>query len=230
METESLIKKNLQKHQLHLGNLNQFLTACSLFPKVIEIQALMKYYDVDGDGNISYEEFIRGLREPLNERRVNMVKKAFQQMDKDGSGKITVNDIDIVYDVTKNRDFIEGTKTRGQILSDFLSGFEGAKGNRDGIITWEEWLDYYTDLSMSVTDDVYFVQMMESVWCMCEDEDASVQKEQVEFLVKTLRKKLLDFSKSSTDEYVLRSLFKDFDTNKSGTLTIDEVTAMLAKL
>jgi Ca2+-binding EF-hand superfamily protein len=22
----------------------------------------MKYYDVDGDGNISYEEFIRGLR------------------------------------------------------------------------------------------------------------------------------------------------------------------------
>jgi Ca2+-binding EF-hand superfamily protein len=50
----------------------------------------MKYYDIDGDGNIGYEEFIRGLREPLNERRTNMVKKAFEQMDKDGSGKITV--------------------------------------------------------------------------------------------------------------------------------------------
>jgi hypothetical protein len=38
----------------------------------------MKFYDVDGDGNITYEEFIRGLREPLNERRLNIVEKAFQ--------------------------------------------------------------------------------------------------------------------------------------------------------
>ena len=50
----------------------------------------MKYYDVDEDGNIGYEEFIRGLREPLTDRRLNMVKKAFQKMDTNGSGKVTV--------------------------------------------------------------------------------------------------------------------------------------------
>jgi Ca2+-binding EF-hand superfamily protein len=33
-----------------------------LFPKKTDLQALMKYYDIDGDGNINYEEFIRGLR------------------------------------------------------------------------------------------------------------------------------------------------------------------------
>jgi len=33
----------------------------------------MKYYDVDGDGNISYDEFIRGLRDELTERRAKMV-------------------------------------------------------------------------------------------------------------------------------------------------------------
>jgi Ca2+-binding EF-hand superfamily protein len=32
----------------------------------VEAQALLKFYDVDGDGNITYEEFIRGLRDPLN--------------------------------------------------------------------------------------------------------------------------------------------------------------------
>lgn len=93
-----------------------------------------------------------------------MVKKAFEQMDKDGSGKVSIQDITQIYDVSRNRDFIEGKKSREEILSDFLSGFEGVKGNRDGIISWEEWQDYYTDLSMSITDDVYFVQMMESVW------------------------------------------------------------------
>ena len=33
-----------------------------LFPKKVEVQALMKFYDLDKDGNISYEEFLRGLR------------------------------------------------------------------------------------------------------------------------------------------------------------------------
>ena len=34
----------------------------SLFPKKIEIQALMKYYDTDNSGGISYEEFISALK------------------------------------------------------------------------------------------------------------------------------------------------------------------------
>ena len=43
----------------------------------------MKFYDIDGDGNISYEEFLSGMREELSERRVVMVKKAFMMLDKD---------------------------------------------------------------------------------------------------------------------------------------------------
>jgi len=34
----------------------------SLFPKKVEIQAIMKYYDTDNSGSISYEEFISGLK------------------------------------------------------------------------------------------------------------------------------------------------------------------------
>jgi len=50
----------------------------------------MRYYDVDGDGNVSYEEFINGLKEPLSERRLAMVKKAFSRFDLDNSGAIQV--------------------------------------------------------------------------------------------------------------------------------------------
>ena len=53
----------------------------------------MKFYDVDQDGNVSYDEFLRGLRDSLNDRRLNMVKKSFSIMDKDKSGSITVQDI-----------------------------------------------------------------------------------------------------------------------------------------
>jgi Ca2+-binding EF-hand superfamily protein len=49
-------------------------------------------------------------------------------------------------------------------------------------------------------------------------------------MTRLIREKLRDYSKSSTDEYVLRGIFKEFDHNKSGNLTIDELTMMLAKL
>ena len=69
-----------------------------------------------------------------------------------------------VYDVSMNPEYIEGRKTKEQILGEFLNNFEGAKGNRDGIIIKDEFFDYYTDLSMSLPSDEYFVRMMESTW------------------------------------------------------------------
>lgn len=33
-----------------------------VFFKKVELQALMKYYDADGDGNISWNEFVKGLK------------------------------------------------------------------------------------------------------------------------------------------------------------------------
>ena len=124
----------------------------------------MKFYDVNGDGNISYDEFLSGLREELSARRVNMVKKVFSMLDTDGSGKIEVKDIDGIYDVSMNPEFLEGKKSRNQILSEFLNNFDGARGNNDGIVTWNEFYDYYSDLSMSTPSDEYFVRMMESSW------------------------------------------------------------------
>ena len=125
-------------------------------------------------------------------------------MDKDGSGKITVKDIKGIFSVKENEDFLEGRKTANEVLEDFLNGFDGARGNSDGVITKTEFLDYYTDLSATIPEDEYFVRMMESVWQVCEDEDSTVTKEQIEFLTKTLRHKLMSFSKKSSEEFVLR--------------------------
>lgn len=136
----------------------------------------MKFYDVDGDGNVSYEEFLSGLREELSERRVNMVKKAFKMLDRDASGKITTSDIAGIYDVSMNPEFLEGRKTKEEILVEFLNNFDGARGNNDGIVTWEEFYDYYSDLSMSTPSDEYFVKMMESTWQCPENEDSDVTR------------------------------------------------------
>jgi calcyphosin len=93
-----------------------------------------------------------------------MVMKAFAMLDTDGSGKVTVSDITGIYDVSRNPEFLEGRATKDQILANFLNQFDGARGNNDGIVTIDEFCDYYTDVSMSTPSDDYFVAMMESTW------------------------------------------------------------------
>ena len=44
------------------GQIIYSVTVFSLFPKKVEIQALMKFYDLNGDGSICFEEFMTGLR------------------------------------------------------------------------------------------------------------------------------------------------------------------------
>ena len=90
-----------------------------------------------------------------------MVEKIFSLMDKDGSGQITIQDIIGIYDVSMNPEFIEGRKTKEEILTAFLNEFDGARGNNDGVVTKGEFFDYYTDLSMSIPSDEYFVRMLE---------------------------------------------------------------------
>jgi len=34
-----------------------------------------------------------------------------------------------------NPEFLEGRKTRDEILQDFLNNFDGARGNNDGVVT-----------------------------------------------------------------------------------------------
>ena len=93
-----------------------------------------------------------------------MVQKAFASLDRDGSGNLNRSDIQGIYDVSMNPEFLEGKKTRDELLDEFLQNFEGKRGNQDGNVTWEEFVDYYSDLSMSTPSDEYFVRMMESTW------------------------------------------------------------------
>lgn len=100
---------------------------------------MIKYYDVDGDGNVGYEEFLNGLRDPLTQRKQAIVDRAFATLDKKGSGSISASDIAGIFDCTRNPDVVEGKKTADQVLTDFLNSFDGMRGNSDGSVSKQEW-------------------------------------------------------------------------------------------
>jgi len=87
-----------------------------------------------------------------------MVHLAYNVLDKDGSGQVTIEDIEIAYDVSQHPDFQSGLKTAKEVLLDFMSVWETRK--RDGIVTIEEFEDYYKDMSASIDSDDYFELMI----------------------------------------------------------------------
>jgi len=92
-------------------------------------------------------------------------------------------------------------------------------------------MQYYKDLSMTMVDDNYFVGMLEAIWGVSEDASTTVTKNEMEQMVRSIRHKLLDLSVGDrSDEYVLRQVFREFDTNKDGVLSAVEFDAMLRRI
>ena len=81
-------------------------------------------FDRDGNGNIDYDEFVRGVRGPMNKFRQEIVKAAFKKIDKDGSGILDINDIKGVYNASRHPDVRSGKKSEDDVLGEFLETFE----------------------------------------------------------------------------------------------------------
>ena len=58
-----------------------------------EFERIFKYFDKNNDGKISYDEFLRGIRGDMNQRRLALVKLAYNKLDRDHSGMVDLNDI-----------------------------------------------------------------------------------------------------------------------------------------
>jgi len=125
---------------------------------------------LDSSGTVDYDEFVKGVVGDMNDNRKVLVKKAFNKLDKNGNGTIEVDDLRGVYSAKSHPDVLKGKKTEDEVLAEFLDNFEyhfsmlNNKQTKDRVITFDEFIEYYNNISMSVDDDRYFEQMMNSAW------------------------------------------------------------------
>jgi Ca2+-binding EF-hand superfamily protein len=123
-----------------------------------ECTAVFKNFDKDHNGKLNFDEFISSIRGQLNLDRLKMVHLAYNVLDKDGSGQVDLKDIRIAYDTSCHPDVIGGRKTSDEVLLEFMGVWE--KHKKDGIVTIEEFEDYYKDISASIDRDDYFELMI----------------------------------------------------------------------
>ncbi|XP_034147402.1 calcyphosine-like a isoform X3 [Esox lucius] len=125
---------------------------------------------MDDDGNKSLDllEFTKGLEDyglvpPMSSARITVINRAFKKLDRTGDGVVTVQDLCGVYNVSQHPKYKSGEWTEEQVFLTFLNSFD-SPNDKDGKVTQEEFLNYYSGVSASIDTDEYFVTMMQNAW------------------------------------------------------------------
>ena len=98
------------------------------FPKE-GIDALIKFFDRNGDGKISLDEFLIGLRGKLNAKRQAAVDKVFLHFDKTCDGFVSAEDLKLNFSVDKHPKYQSGEMTKDEIFMEFLTNFNDKNGD-----------------------------------------------------------------------------------------------------
>jgi hypothetical protein len=67
---------------------------------------------------------------------------------------VCCKDLAAAFDVSRYPDFYNGKATKCDIVGRFLSQFDCCP--QEGKISLQQFIDYYTDLSVGITSDEYF--------------------------------------------------------------------------
>lgn len=119
-------------------------------------------FDTDRNGFISFDEFLVGLRGDMNKRRQKLVNLAYEVLDVNGDGYVRYDDVEQAYNTDQCAEVLAGLKTKEEVLEEFFEQWETQ--DKDGVVTREEFLEYYRNCSASIDDDDYFELMIRNAW------------------------------------------------------------------
>ena len=149
--------KTLSKEEFKYG-----LQDYGLELNIREIDEIFRYFDRDHSGTISIDEFLIGLKGDMNTRRKSLIRMAFNILDTDQSGIISIEEMMSKYDFNHHPEVKTGKKTIKDAAKEFMKAWEN--DNADGIITYDEFEDYYKGVSSSIDGDDYFELMIRNSW------------------------------------------------------------------
>jgi len=110
-------------------------------------------------GRINIEEFLAAVRPPMSSTRRMIMEEAFNKIDKTGDGVVTLDDLKKVFSVQRHPLYITGEESEETIRKRFMIHFE-EDATKDGHVTHEEFLNFYSALSATIDEDSYFDLVM----------------------------------------------------------------------
>jgi len=132
-----------------------------------QIGFLLDAIDTEDNGSVTFDEFMVAVRGQINDVRKKLIMQAYNVLDKNGDGGITIDDVKAAYNAKEDEEVKAGKITEEEALRKFLDHFDGGADHvKDGKVSKKEFLDYYKNVSASIDRDDYFELMIRNAWHM----------------------------------------------------------------
>lgn len=128
-----------------------------------EAHILLAAFDRDKSGTIDFDEFLVAIKGDLNDFRRGLIERAYREkLDINNDGQVTLDDIAKIYDASCHPDVVNGKKTPEDVYMEFMKKWDTQEA--DGIVTLDEFFEYFKDVSACIDKDDYFELMMKQAW------------------------------------------------------------------
>lgn len=110
-----------RNRQLDANEIKWGLKDFGIFLDDEQVSALITKFDRDNSKTVNFDEFLRALRGDLNESRLGWIKKAYDKLDVNKDGKVTLDDVARLYDVSHHPDVKDGKMSPEDAYRQFMS-------------------------------------------------------------------------------------------------------------
>jgi len=127
-----------------------------------ECDMIFGFFDEDKTGTIDVGEFLNAVRGRLSDRRRAVVREAFQSLDANGDGVLSVDDVKLKYRSFAHQDARMGARSEDAVFDEFVECFDII--NPDGRVTLAEFERYYEYVSALIGSDELFEATVRNAW------------------------------------------------------------------
>ena len=119
-----------------------------------------------------------------------------------------------------------GRMTAEQVKEHFLSLLVV----REDEVSKEEFVALYNDMNINFAHNDVFFRNVSHQWHFTPEKLANVSEQAIRNAIKSLRYKLIEKTQGSKDEFIVRKVFDQYDSNKNFYLSSYDLSCMLKSL
>ena len=157
--------------ELDYNKFNELLEMFNINMSKQNSDSIFEYLDKDKKGIIKYDDLIKELIGNINMNREFLIKKLYDNLNKDSNNNISINDLKQKFKAYNHPEVINRFKSEKEVFYDFLESIDIfknykniIKGQNTEMLTYEDFLDFYKEISIGIRDDKFFEDLLINCW------------------------------------------------------------------